>query len=70
VSVFTLVSVDECGEDDELLLRELLVRHGYDQDHRPHVCELDGVPVEATSPVPLAGASTAARPGRSGRLGR
>jgi hypothetical protein len=36
----------ECSEEDELYLRELLDRHGYDLDRRPHVCELADVPVE------------------------
>jgi hypothetical protein len=48
--VFTLVEVseecDECVEEDELHLRELLARHGYDPNRRQHVCELAGVPVD------------------------
>ena len=34
---------DPCSKADELLLHRLLARHGFDPDHRPHVCELAGV---------------------------
>ena len=46
--VFSLVGVhdDDCGEADELLLRDFLVQHEYDRDRYPHECELDGIPVD------------------------
>ena len=37
---------DECGEADEQVIRALLVKHGYDPDCRPLVCELEGVPID------------------------
>jgi hypothetical protein len=45
---FMLVTMDErdpCSETGEQLLRDLLAQHGLDPDHRPHVCELAGIPV-------------------------
>jgi hypothetical protein len=47
ISALTLreTSDDECYAADENAIRALLVRHGYDPDRRPLVCELDGVPV-------------------------
>ena len=37
---------DECYEADEQVIRALLVKHGYDPDRQPLVCELDGVPID------------------------
>jgi hypothetical protein len=47
--VFSLVGVHDhdCGEGDVKLLRGLFVQHGYDPDRHPHVCQLDGVPVDS-----------------------
>jgi hypothetical protein len=47
--VFSLVGVHDhdCGEGDVQLLRGLFVQHGCDPDRHPHVCQLDGVPVDS-----------------------
>jgi hypothetical protein len=47
--VFSLVGVHDhdCGEGDVQLLRGLFVQHGYDPGRHPHVCQLDGVPVDS-----------------------
>ena len=37
---------DDCAAADELAIRSLLARHGYDPERRPLVCELDGVPID------------------------
>jgi hypothetical protein len=57
--VFSLVGVHDhdCGEGDVQLLRGLFVQHGYDPDRHPHVCQLDGVPVDSCDDPERTGSS-------------